>query len=141
MTPLLAILRRKCSTFQHVACSADEKRCPASVWIVAWRLHCRNAPLSGVEGTLTLAAGFDDAGALSPRLRTMSAEVTNAIAAASGSSGKTSHTRKSAAKPAANRRLSQRLNLPGNLPAKSAAKPASRTSRKTAAAKPAAKKG
>ncbi|WP_279107141.1 TetR/AcrR family transcriptional regulator [Mobiluncus curtisii] len=88
--------------------------------------------LSGVEGTLTLAAGFDDAGALSRGLRTMSAEVTNAISAASGSAGKSSHTRKSVAKPAAK---------PARKPAaKSAAKPASRTSRKTAAAKPAAKK-
>lgn len=56
--------------------------------------------LSGVEGTLTLAAGFDDAGALSRGLRTMSAEVTNAISAASGSTGKSSGTKKPAAKPA-----------------------------------------
>ncbi len=57
--------------------------------------------LSGVEGTLTLAAGFDDAGALSRGLRTMSAEVTNAISAAGGSTGKSSDTKKPAAKPAA----------------------------------------
>ena len=38
--------------------------------------------LSGVEGTLTLAAGFDDAGALSRGLRTMSSEIESAIAAA-----------------------------------------------------------
>lgn len=38
--------------------------------------------LSGVEGTLTLAAGFDDAGALGRGLRTMAAEVTAAIGGA-----------------------------------------------------------
>ncbi|WP_297722494.1 TetR/AcrR family transcriptional regulator [uncultured Mobiluncus sp.] len=70
--------------------------------------------LSGVEGTLTLAAGFDDAGALSRGLRTMSAEVTNAISAAGGPTGKSSGTKKPAAKPAS------------RTPKKSAAKKASK---------------
>lgn len=70
--------------------------------------------LSGIEGTLTLAAGFDDAGALSRGLRTMSAEVTNAISAAGGSTGKSSGTKKPAAKPAS------------RTPKKSAAKKASK---------------
>lgn len=37
--------------------------------------------LSGVEGTLSMAAGFEDAGALSRGLRTMSSEITDAVAA------------------------------------------------------------
>lgn len=77
--------------------------------------------LSGVEGTLTLAAGFDDAGALSRGLRTMSAEVTNAISAASGSApgsaGRPARSQKPTGKPAA----------------KSTAKPANRAPRKSAA--------
>ena len=55
--------------------------------------------LSGVEGTLTLAAGFDDAGALSRGLRTMSAEITNAISDASGSTEGAAHPAR-AKKPA-----------------------------------------
>lgn len=54
--------------------------------------------LSGVEGTLTLAAGFDDAGALSRGLRTMSAEVTNAISAAGQSAGKPARAKKPASR-------------------------------------------
>lgn len=65
--------------------------------------------ISGVEGTLVLAAGFDDAGALGRGLRTMSAEVTEALAAgstkgAAAGAGSTKAKRKSstAKKSAAN---------------------------------------
>ena len=54
--------------------------------------------LSGVEGTLTLAAGFDDAGALSRGLRTMSAEITNAISASGQSAGKPARAKKPASR-------------------------------------------
>lgn len=53
--------------------------------------------LSGVEGTLVLAAGFDDAGALSRGLRTMSSE----IASAKAKSGKASAQMPAAKAPAA----------------------------------------